>query len=214
MRGLAISINRSTSPQATRDLMIAGIIGFTQNEASVKGHVGSHSVTLAALIPPWHISTHSRCIFTLWIWLWDTQEEEIQGYLCHLVLVVEESVDTRSGAGVPNLHALVRWTESGTGQKTFFSFLYCTKLHVAQLILGLKSCASRQLLLEHYSFLQLRPVKLYLWLLGYQKLVWGVILPWDKVGVIWGEGYIKNPGPVSTQCASQVCMLPVKQTLY
>lgn len=37
------------------------------------------------------------------------------------------------------------------------------------------------------------------------------VLPWDKVSVIWGEGDIKNPGPMSTQRASQVSMLPVKE---
>lgn len=30
------------------------------------------------------------------------------GFMLHLVLVVEESVDARPGAGVPDLHALVR----------------------------------------------------------------------------------------------------------
>lgn len=31
------------------------------------------------------------------------------------------------------------------------------------------------------------------------------------MGVIWGEGHIKNPGSMSTQRASQVGMLPVKK---
>lgn len=46
------------------------------------------------------------------------------------------------------------------------------------------------------------------------KLFWicGVfLLPRDKVGVIWGESDIKNPGSVSAQCAGQVGMLPVQQ---
>lgn len=34
------------------------------------------------------------------------------------------------------------------------------------------------------------------------------------MSVIWGEGYIENPGPVSTQRASQVSMLPVKENHY
>ncbi len=81
----ALLENRSTSPQATapKDLMTAGIIGFSHSEFDYKNTLG----------------------------------EEMQGYLGHLVLMVEESVDARSGAGVPNLHALVRRAESSRGEK-------------------------------------------------------------------------------------------------
>lgn len=44
------------------------------------------------------------------------------------------------------------------------------------------------------------------------KLVWSLVLPWDKVGVIRGEGDIKNPGSMSAQCPRQVGVLPGKQT--
>lgn len=59
VRGRAISINTSTSPQATRDLMKAVVIGFAQAEVSEQGHVRGHSVTLAILILPQHIGADS-----------------------------------------------------------------------------------------------------------------------------------------------------------
>lgn len=111
----------------------------------------------------------------------------------------------------PSHSCQTSWERQRT--ENIFTSLYCIRLCVARLILVWKTASADKLLLEHYSILQLQLVKLYLWLLGNLKLVWGFILPWDKVGVIWGEGDIKNPGSVSAQCASQVCMLPVKQTL-
>lgn len=48
----------------------------------------------------------------------------MEGFLCHLVLMVEESVDARSGAGVPNLHALVGRAESDGRKRTFEKVLY------------------------------------------------------------------------------------------
>lgn len=46
------------------------------------------------------------------------------------------------------------------------------------------------------------------------KLVWISVLPGDKVGVVWGEGNIQNPGTVSAQCTGKVGMLPSRQTKF
>lgn len=46
------------------------------------------------------------------------------------------------------------------------------------------------------------------------NLVWILVLPGDKVGVVWGEGNVQNPGTVSAQCTSQVGMLPSRQTKF
>lgn len=40
------------------------------------------------------------------------------------------------------------------------------------------------------------------------------VLPGDKVGVVWGEGNVQNPGTVSTQRSGQVGMLPSRQTKF
>lgn len=98
---------------------------------------------------------------------------EVWKKLRHLILVVKERIDTRSGTSVPDLHTLVRRAGRSRGQILFNAFYFFS--------FRWKSCH----LFE--------------------------VLPWDKVSVIWGEGYIKNPGPMSTQRASQVSMLPVKE---
>lgn len=90
--------------------------------------------------------------------------------LRHLILVVKESVDTRSGAGIPNLHTFVRRAARSRDNNVLTLFIS-----------------------SHRQVFQ--------------------VLPWDKVGVIWGEGHIKNPGSMSTQRASQVSMLPVNDNL-
>lgn len=41
-----------------------------------------------------------------------------------------------------------------------------------------------------------------------------LVLPGDKVGVVWGEGNVQNPGTVSAQCTGQVGMLPSRQTKF
>lgn len=76
--------NRSTSPQAsaTRDLMTAGIIGFTRAETSQMGYVKGHSVTLAISISP---PTHQHLQWTDFLTLnliTNTLSEERQDYIC------------------------------------------------------------------------------------------------------------------------------------
>lgn len=48
----------------------------------------------------------------------ETEYKNTQGSVRHLVLMVEESVDAGSGAGVPNLHTLVGRAEGSTAEKT------------------------------------------------------------------------------------------------
>jgi len=76
----------------------------------VRGHVRSPCVTLAILIPlPRHIEEFFSSHFE------SDYKNTLRDRLGHLVLMVEESVDARPGAGVPNLHALVRRAERGGG---------------------------------------------------------------------------------------------------
>lgn len=147
-------------------------------------------------------------------------------WLCHLVLVVEESVDTCSGAGVPDLHTFVRWAEGSRAEQTFDMF-YSSSWVCLGTVNWNVSLAWHEWELGNADRQKWVKISLYgfMWtVLCHSKLSqchsirlqrdFRFALPWYKVGVIWGEGDIKNPGSMSTQCTSQVGVLPVKQEFF
>lgn len=115
--GCAILVTRPTSLRAVGDLMMDRIIGL----ALLRRH---RRVTWAVTLSHWLI--YSALL---------TSEFDCKTLgkksLCHLVLVVEESVDARSGAGIPDLHTLVRRAESIRLERAFFFIkCWCHSVHV------------------------------------------------------------------------------------